>query len=124
MLGRRRHDVRAGDAVREAGSATRHRSVPEQRGAHRGGPTGFLLSEDVSAYPSTHPNHPGYGIYFSFERGGEVTVTTPEYPGAAGPVFWVLDLPVGEWTRLVDQEGRSIPVELRFEDGLASARWC
>lgn len=124
MVGRRR-DVRAdGDAARLHGANHRRRWLPAQREPTRSESTAFRLSEDASRYPATSPAHPGYEILFSFARGGEVTVATPEYPGAAGPVFWMLDLPPGQWTRLVDQDGRSIPVELLFEDGLATARWC
>jgi hypothetical protein len=83
----------------------------------------FRLAENTAAYPSTHADHPGYEILFSFTGGGEVTVLTPGRPVEASPVFWAIDLPVRQWTPLVDPDGRPIPVELWFENGLVRARW-
>lgn len=114
MLGRRRHD---------AGGTATAVGIPAQRGGVHDLLAEFRLSENPATYPSTHPDHPGYRIYFTFKSGGEVTIETPEHPTTTSPVFRLLDLEVGSWTKLVDPDGRPIPVELRFQDGLGGARW-
>lgn len=118
MLGRRRHDAGArGTAVAEGAG------IPAQAVPLHDGPAEFRLSQNPAGYPSTHPDHPGYQIFFSFQGGGEVTIVTPEHPSTTSPVFWLLDLEADRWTQLVDPDGRPIPVELSFKDGLGSARW-
>lgn len=119
MLGRRRRDMGAnGTAVADIGA-----QIPGQGGGGHDTLPEFRLSQNLASYPSTHPRHPGYQIFFSFNNGGEVTVATPEHPAATSPVFWLVDLEVGQWTRLVDPDGRPIPVELCQRNGLGSARW-
>jgi hypothetical protein len=116
VLGRRRRAAAADQAADDA-------TVPGQDPADDASSVSFQLAENTAAYPSTHSDHPGYEILFSYRGGGEVTVVTPDRPVEASPVFWAIDLPVALWTPLVDPDGRPVPVELWFERGLVRARW-